>query len=199
MEILNAMNKPGCRRNIMPSGDKVLENKIRRMIYKFIVAYPGVAFNDIKNIFELKDSNLSYHLNYLEKHNKISGSLEGGSRCYYPHPSSVKLLQKSQDAIESHKLTPEQERLLTIIKEYPWINQKDLVKKSGIKRITAIRNLNELKTLNLINNKKFQNNVYYEYVPDVETKFIMLKGLVIRFLRDEIDEKTFLRLKNKLE
>ncbi len=182
----------------MTNGDKILENKIRRMIYNLIVTYPGVSFNNIMNIFELTDSNLRYHLNYLEKNGKISSTLEGSIRYYYPHPSSVKMLQNKQDTIESHKLTSEQEHLLGIIKEYPGINQKALVKRSGMNRISAIRNLNALKNLNLINNKKLHNNVYYEYIPDVETKFLILKGLILKFLRNEIDEETFLRLKNKL-
>lgn len=183
----------------MANGDKILENKIRRMIFNLIVTYPGVSFNNIMKIFELTDSNLRYHLNYLEKNHKISSGFEGEIRCYYPHPSSVKMLHKNQEPIETHKLTSEQQRLLGIIKEYPGINQKVLVKKSGMNRITAIRNLNTLKSLNLINNKKFQNNVCYEYVPDAEMKFVILKGLILKFLRNEIDEKTFLRLKNKLD
>ncbi|MCK5561429.1 MAG: winged helix-turn-helix transcriptional regulator [Thermoplasmata archaeon] len=183
----------------MSSGDKVLENKIRRMIYNLIVIYPGVSFNNILKIFELTDSNLRYHLNYLEKNDKIRSGLEGGMRYYYPHPSTVKLIGKPQNIIESYKLTQEQERVLGIIKENPGINQSDLIKKSGINHTTALRNLNTLRNLNLIQNRKLQNNVYYEYVPDVEMKYAIIKGLVIKFLRKEIDEETFLRLKRKLE
>ena len=181
------------------NGDKVMENKLRRMIYNLIVTYPGVSFSNIMNIFELKDSNLRYHLNYLEKHGKISSSQEDGIKCYYPHPANVKLLDKRQEPIETHRLSPEQEKLLSIIKKNPKINQKELVSRSGMNRMTAVRNLNALKYLNLIKNKKIQNNVYYEYVPDVESRFVILKGLIIKFLSDEIDEQTFLRLKSKLD
>jgi predicted transcriptional regulator len=151
------------------------------------------------NIFEITDSNLRYHLNYLEKNGKISSSIENGSRNYYPHPSTVKLLNIRQEPIKSFRLTPEQEKLLGIIKNHPKINQKDLVKRSGLNRITTIRHLNSLKDLNLIKNSKLQNNVYYEYVPDIETKFIILKGLILKFLRNEIDEATFIRLKRRLD
>ena len=86
----------------MPSGDKVLENKIRRMIYNLIVNYPGVPFNKLIDIFELTESNLRYHLNYLEKNDKIKSGLEGGMRYYYPNPSTVKLIGKPQNIIESY-------------------------------------------------------------------------------------------------
>ena len=183
----------------MPSGDKVLDNKIRRMIYNLIVNYPGVTFNKLIDIFELTDSNLRYHLNYLEKNGKISSGIDNGIKHYYPHPSTVKILHKPQDIIESQKLTQEQKRIVDIIKDYPGITQKELIKISGIKHATALRNINTLKNMDLIKNNKFQKNVCYEYVPDVEMKFTIIKGLIIKFLRKEIDEETFLRLKRKLE
>lgn len=185
----------------MPTGDSesVFKNKTRKMIFRLIVNYPGVSFNKISDIFEITDSNLRYHLNYLEKNDKISSVVESGNRCYYPNPSSVKLLYNGQENLESYKLTTEQEHLLKIIKDYPKINQKDLIKRSRMKHATAIRNLNSLKNLSLIKNRKMNKNVNYEYVPDVEMKFIMIKGLIIKFLKKEIDEQTFLRLKRKLE
>jgi len=183
----------------MSSGDKVLDNKTRRMIYNLIVNYPGVPFNKLMDIFELTDSNLRYHLNYLEKKGKISSGIDGGIKYYYPHPSAVKILNKPQDIIESRKLTQEQRHIVSIVKEHPGISQKELIKRSGIKHTTAIRNINTLKNLNLIKNYKSQKNVCYEYVPDVEMKFTIIKGLIIKFLRKEIDEETFLRLKRKIE
>ena len=89
----------------MPTGDKVLGNKIRRMIYKLIVNYPGVPFNKLMDIFELTDSNLRYHLNYLEKNGKISSGVDDGVKHYYPHPSTVRTLEKSQDLMEAQRFT----------------------------------------------------------------------------------------------
>jgi predicted transcriptional regulator len=183
----------------MPNVDKVLDNKIRRMIYNLIANYPGVPFNKLKDIFELTDSNLRYHLNYLEKNDKISSGIDNGIKLYYPHPSSVKILNTPQDIIVSQKLTQEQKHIVSIVKEYPGIGQKELINRSGIKHATAIRNINALKNLNLIKNHKFQKNVCYEYMPDVEMKFTIIKGLIIKFLRKEIDEETFLRIKRSLE
>lgn len=183
----------------MVNEDKTLENKIRRMIHNLIVTYPGASFNNIRDIFELTDSNLRYHLNYLEKNGKISSGVENNIRCYYPHPSSVKVLMNIPETIETYKLTPQQERILNIIIQYPGINQKEIINKSGLNRLKVTRDLHTLKKLKKINNKKYQNNVYYEYVPDAEMKLTILKGLIIKFLQNDIDEETFLRLKKKLE
>jgi predicted transcriptional regulator len=183
----------------MSKGDEILKNKIRRMIFNLVATYPGVSFNNLKNIFELTDSNLRYHLNYLEKNNKISTDMEQGVRCYYPHPASVTIPQNSEPTLETQKLNLPQERILNIIIRYPGINQKELISRSKMNRLKVIRNLNALRNLNLIINTKDQNNVYYEYVPDVEMKYSILKGVVIKFLKDEIDEETFLRLKRRLE
>jgi predicted transcriptional regulator len=183
----------------MPNGDEILENKIRRMLYNQIISYPGVSFNTLKNIFELTDSRLRYHLHYLEKNNKISNGIESGIRCYYPHPESVSIPPKTQAILESNNLTPHQERILNLIMRHPGINQKELVRRTGINRFTLIRSINSLKNLNLIKNKRIKNTVCYEYIPDVEMKYKIMKGLMLRFLNDQIDEQTFLRLKRRLE
>jgi predicted transcriptional regulator len=183
----------------MSNDEKTLDNKIRRMILNLIINYPGVSYSKLKDIFELTDSNLRYHLNYLEKNGRISQGSDDRIKNYYPHPSNVKTLNIPDGIIESYKLSQEQRRLINIIKENPGIHQKKLIKTSGIKQTTAIRILNSLQDMNLIKNNKIQKNVCYEYVPDVEMRFTLIKGLIIKLLRREIDEDTFLRMKKKMD
>jgi predicted transcriptional regulator len=182
----------------MQSGDEVLENKIRRMIFNLIAQYPGVSLNTIKDIFELTESGVRYHLNYLEKNNKISSSTERGSKCFFPHPTSVHIPKSTQSILESQKLSPTQQSILTVIMRYPGINQKDLISKTGINRFKVLRNVKTLKTLKLIKNTRHKNNVCYEYIPDVEMRFKILKRFMLKFLKDEIDEETFFRLITRL-
>jgi predicted transcriptional regulator len=182
----------------MQSGDEVLENKIRRMIFNLIVEYPGVSFNVIKNIFELTESGIRYHLNYLEKNNKISSSMERGIKCYQPHPASVSIPISTKEVFGSHKLPPHQELILTTIMRYPGINQKDLIKRTGINRFKINRDIRSLKSLNLIKNTRQHNITCYEYIPDVELKFKILKGFMVKYLNSEIDEETFFRLIKRL-
>ena len=183
----------------MSDEERILENKIRRMVYNMIVTYPGVSFNNIRTIFELTDSNLRYHLNYLEKNNKIVSVMEKGEKSFYPHPYSVRPVDRTGQPIEFQKLTSEQQHILGIIKQYPGINQKDLANMSRMSRQKLARNLDALKDLNLVKNLRVQNSVYYEYIPDAEMKLIMMKGIIVKFLNNEIDETTFLKLKEKYD
>jgi predicted transcriptional regulator len=182
----------------MVAGDDALENKIRRMLYNHITKYPGVTFNTLKDIYELTDNSLRYHLYYLERNSKVSSGLEKNIRCYYPHPGNVRHPRNAPNNLESQKLTPLQDKLLNIIMHYPGINQKELVSRIGINRYKITRNLETLKNLNLIKNSRNNNTVCYEYIPDVEMKYRIMKGLMIKFLKNEIDETTFLKLKRRL-
>ena len=175
-----------------------LDNKVRRMIFNHISEYPGVSFNKLKNIFELTDSSLRYHLHYLEKNDQISSSPENGLRCYFPHPGTV-TIPKPQDPMASYDLTPNQKHILNIIIRYPGINQKELTQKTGLNRFKVSRAVNSLKEMDLIKNNRYQNSVCYEYNPDVEMKFRIMKGLMVKFLKGEIDEATFIRLKKRLD
>lgn len=183
----------------MRLGDETLENKTRRMVYNHIVAYPGVSFNILKNVFELTDGALRYHLEYLEKNEKISSELDRGLRCYYPHYNGFSLQSKSANLLEFQKLSPQQERILSTIKLNPGINQKELIYRTRLTRFQVAKNLNKLQSLNLIRKYRIDGRTYYEYIPDDELKYQIMKRLVVKLLKDEIDEKTFLKLKRKLD
>jgi predicted transcriptional regulator len=169
------------------------------MIYKHIVSYPGVTFNILKNIFELSDGGLRYHLEYLEKSNKISCGLEKGNRCYYPHNNVVNVPISSPGSSEMNKLTLPQEKILETIKDQPGINQKELAVRTKLNRFLVAKNINQLIGMNLVNKYQYGKNVCYEYIPDDELKFKIIKRLVIKLLKGEIDEETFLKLKRKLD
>ncbi len=183
----------------MSNGDSALDNKLRKMIYNQIVEYPGISFNKLKSIFEQNESSLRYHLYYLERNSKISSDLNKSVRRYYPHPASVIIPNKPQEPLESHKLSLHQEHILNLIIRYPGINQKEISKRTGMNRFKVRRNINTLKDMNLIRNNRYQNMVCYEYNPDVEMKYRIMKGLIVKLLKNEIDEQTFLRLKRRLE
>jgi predicted transcriptional regulator len=183
----------------MGSGEYALENEKRRMIYNHISAYPGVSFNVLKNIFELSDGALRYHLNYLEKNNKINCGVDKGTRCYYPSENVGKVQMKPGEAVEIQRLTPLEERILDSVKYYPGITQKELANRTKLTRFQVSKNIKSLESMNLINKYHSERNVCYEFVPDEELKFKIIKRLVIRLLKNEIDEETFLKLLKALE
>lgn len=165
------------------------------------MAHPGVSFNILKNVFSLNDSTLRYHLNYLEKTEKISFGLEKGRRHYYPHFGEHIIIRNTEDttSIEPYEFTQIQKHILDTIKRYPGISQKELIKRTKINRLTLINNTNKLLDLCIVRKLPGDNSVCYEYIEDEQLRFEILKRLVIKLLKNEISEEKFLELKRKLE
>jgi predicted transcriptional regulator len=183
----------------MVKEETALDNEIRRMIFNHIMTYPGVTFNILKNIFGLTDGGLRYHLDYLEKCDKISTGVDKGIRCYYPNQNSVNVPKSSSEVLEPYKLTPQQEHILDVIKLNPGLNQKELVIRTRMNRFQVSKNLKKLMNLNVVRPYKNSRNTCYEYIPDEELKFKIIKRLVMKLLRDEIDEVSFLKLVKELD
>ena len=182
---------------MMVKGDNVLENKLRKMIYNHIIAYPGVSSNILRKIFDLSDSALRYHLDYLKRHKMISYGLVDGVRCIFPF-NRQNSTSPSSGLDEIQDLTSEQKRILSVIKENPEINQKEIVHRTKLDRFKVSENVRKLSERNIIKKHKIKKNVHYEYLPEGELKLKIIKRLAIKLLNDEIDEATFLRLKRKL-
>ena len=72
---------------------------------------------------------------FLESKNEIKSCLEGNNRCYYPVQKII-FDAKSEYDIRAHKLNNTQEQLLDTIQRYPGITQRDLILRTGFKRIT---------------------------------------------------------------
>lgn len=182
------------------SKDKVaLENQIRKMIYKHIVEYPGVSFSKLKRIYDLNDGTLRYHVNYLARAQKITSKIEAGKLHYYPYARSVIDSNPTNPNLRSHELTSHQENILNAIRQNPGINQTDLIAKTFLKRHILTYNISQLIDLGMVKKNNHVRNVCYEYITDELLQYEMLKMLTIRFLNNEIDEQTFLKLKNKLK
>lgn len=162
------------------------------MLYSHIVEYPGVLFSTLKKIYDLNDSTLRYHLNYLERAQRISHNIENGKLHYYPYTYS-------RDAqIKTQELTTHQEHILDAIKQSPGINQTELMTKTSLERHILTYNISKLIEFGLVRKDNHEKNVCYEFIPDELLQYEMLKVLTIKLVNNEIDEQTFLRLKNKL-
>ena len=181
------------------NGESVMEHDTRKMIYNHITVYPGVPFGVLKKVFDLSKSTLRYHLQYLEKAESIFSEIESGKRCYYPQKNEVILSRLTENHRDTHKFTKLQKRILSIIQNYPGINQKELVKKANLSRFTITYNLNKFIDLGIIRKVNDGSFVYYECITDDLMKHEILKTLIIKLLNDEIDEKSFNDLKEKLD
>ena len=185
----------------MIRNETTLDNQTRRMIYNHIMAHPGVSFIVLKQVFNLNESTLRYHLNYLERNEMISFGVESGKRNYYPHRNNGHLLytMNENNTVGINNLTKVQEQLVSTIRRNPGITQKELTSRTGIKRLTVIKNLDRLMAQCLIRKVPNGNRVCYEYIENEQLRYEILKRLVIKLLRKEIDEQTFLELKRKLD
>jgi predicted transcriptional regulator len=169
------------------------------MIYNHIVAHPGVSFNILKKVFDINDSTLRYHLNYLKKADKIAFGDSNRKRKYFPNRAETIIFTVKEDTLQSDSLTLLQDQILTAIKENPGINQKDLVRQVGVNRFKVKNNLNKLLDLCIIRRVPNKRNVCYEFISRDRLQFEMLMSLVTKFIKHEIDEETFLELKQRLE
>jgi predicted transcriptional regulator len=183
----------------MSNGEPVLEHETRRMIFNHIIAHPGVSFNILKNVFSLNDSTLRYHLNYLEHSEQISFGLEKGKRQYYPNQNKHIIIRSDEIQKEFFQLTPKQEQIIEKIKQYPGITQGELIRMTGIQRLTLTQNIKKLMDICIVRKVPDKNNVRYEYIENEQLKYEIMKRLVVKLLRHEIDEQKFLELKRKLE
>ena len=187
----------GC--TAMAREDSVLDNKTRKLIFNHIAAYPGVSYSTLKKVLDIPVGTLRYHLNYLVRHVGIKFEVQKGKRLYYVSHEIITDLGLRNGQATDFKLSTTQEKLLKAIKHYPGISQKELIRMTGVKQFTGTNNLRKLLSLNLIRKYKNGQNVCYEYMTDDELKYEILKRLLIKLIKKEIDEETFLRLKRKLE
>lgn len=178
--------------------ENVFENKTRKKIYNHIKIHPGIPFNIIKKVFDLKEGTLRYHLKYLESRNEIRSFTKGKKRCFYPIKKTI-FNSRSELDLRLHRLTNSQEQLLNAIQCKPGITQKELIYMTGLKRITITINMKKLLGYGVVRKEPNGKYICYYYISDTELRKKLIKKLVFKFVNNEIEEKTFLALKKRLE
>jgi predicted transcriptional regulator len=182
----------------MYGGEVDLKHKSRKLIYNYILSNPGVTFGNIMRFLDINKSTLMYHLTYLEKARKVFSIREGHRRYYY-------CIEKKITDIDPffrtylNKLNTTQIEILKLIKDNPGITKQDLIIRTRINRKNLNNILKKLGELNLIWLVKNSGILGYEYVTREKLRSEVLKRLITKLISDEIDEKTFKRIKKKLK
>jgi predicted transcriptional regulator len=178
--------------------EKALNNRTRKMVYNYISKHPGVSFGSIMDVLDLTESTLRYHLNYLERENKILSNFRGKHRSYYSN-QRVKSYFKPNLEFDTNTLTKPQQRILTIIQHYPGITISELLSITKLNKRALQYNLKKLRDIRVIWKVGNGRNTSYEYITKKKLRNELLKLIIVKFLNDEIDQKTYLFLEAELE
>jgi predicted transcriptional regulator len=160
------------------------KKEIRPKIANYIRIHPGTPFKTIKTVFDLSDSTLRYHLQYLEKKGQIRSDED--KRVYYP-----------TGHLKESDLTKTQLKLLQAIKKRPGITQKELAQKSKINRLTIRNNINVLIEMEMLSTIKMGKEIHHFYIRPEELEKIKMMRLISKFLLDKIDEETYWELRRE--
>ncbi len=97
---------------------------IKGSIRGYVVGNPGESYNNIKRVLELPNGTLAYYLKVLERERIIRSERDGFMRRFYPAKGTI-----TSDMIELSEI---QQKIKSIVQNFPGISQKDILTKLDI-------------------------------------------------------------------
>ncbi|MCK5562240.1 MAG: winged helix-turn-helix transcriptional regulator [Thermoplasmata archaeon] len=146
----------------------------------------------------MNSSTLKYHLNYLEKGNKIKSKHDGTFKVYFCLGETNPDLQPAPTA-KINALTETQQYLLNLIRNKPGITRGALTNLTKLNPKTLSYNIDKLIEEQLIWKLHYGNEVGYEYITEDKLRFEMYNQLILKLLANEIDKEIFHKIKKKLD
>lgn len=169
-----------------------MKNKTRKTLLNYIQNHPGVPFGRLKDIFDLTDGTLRYHLGYLEKKGEVKSRFKGGKKIFYPTKMAAPARGKGTSR--------NQARMISVIERDPGITKRQLYQATNISKRELDRELRKLCDRGLIKRAEDEDGyVGFELVSEKDMQKEVFKLLVIKLIRKEIDEETFNYLREELE
>ena len=179
-------------RDISESGS--LDHPTRQILYQFIVDNPGTSFQLIRRILKIPEGTLRYHLQHLQRSNRIVREKQGKNLCYYS-----KFRIENPECHLDVKLNPDQELLIQLIRDDPGITRKELMIRSKLSRRSLNYDLRRLKDLRLVIQVETRDGKGYEALSKDRLKDEMFKILVDRLLNGELTLEKFRLLRDRLD
>jgi predicted transcriptional regulator len=169
------------------------EHETREILLEHIRDRPGIAFSRLMSLLDLNEGTLRYHLNYLERKELVVSKKEGVKRVYFTsHLSNIGPAWRAD-------LTKDQNRVLCLIRKHPGIKPREILASTELSR-NGLRNIIvKLKKEHMIWEVENGSGPGYELITRERLIEEMLLDLVDRFLNGEIDQSTFLHLKEWIE
>jgi predicted transcriptional regulator len=173
---------------------RTLDHPTRRLLYQFITENPGASFQFILKILKIPEGTLRYHLQHLQRSNRIVKEKKGKNLCYYS-----KFRRDNPECHLDAKLNSRQELLLGLIRNEPGINRKELMIRAKSSRRSLNYDLRRLRDLRLVMKVETGDGKGYEALSKDRLKDEMFKILVDRMLKGELTLEKFKLLKERLE
>jgi len=179
----------------MPERESALKNRNRKMLLGYIKNHPGVTFRSLKEMYDLTDGNLRYHLGFLEKNRDITSKFKGGKKVYFPKGMSASGLEHPGMG----NINRDQKRIVKVVRQDPGITKKEISRMLKMSRRKLDTNLRKLLDKGLVRGFVDDGVTGYEYVSKRDIRKEVFKLLVIKLIREEIDEETFNILREELD
>ncbi len=135
--------------------EKTLDNYIRGQIHGYILGNPGCHYNQVKQVLNLNNGTLAYHLRKLEKEEFIKSRRDGMYKRFYAFGMTL----------TTHVITlsPIQRQILDLITVAPGISQKEVAEELGISAPAVVYHMGVLHANRLVRREK--NGVKVRYFP----------------------------------
>ena len=158
-----------------------------RLVIRYVNHHPGSTFTDIRETLGMKESTLRYHLEQAEKGGEINSRKVGRERCYFP-----------TSQVDRQNLNRGQRRILNIIKNNSRITIREIRYMIGKPGKKISNDLMVLEKRGMIERIEVEGVIGYREVTKKMVKDRIFKQLVIRLVKEEIDERTFRDLVDEL-
>jgi DNA-binding transcriptional ArsR family regulator len=136
---------------------KLLDNYDRGRVYQYIEINPGEHYNQIKRDLSLPNGSLVYHLNVLEKADKIKSRKDGRYRRFYTKGTHV-------PQTNGGELTEIQKRITDTVQDLPGLTQKEMASLLGVHQSSISYQMTKLAERGFIRTEKKGRKVHYYYV-----------------------------------
>ncbi len=170
-------------------------NPTREELDRYICQNPGVSFKLIQVAFRINHGTLRYHLDHLEKENKIRSVLEKGRKRYFPDY----LASFSKNGLGGKELSSTQKRVRTLIGEHPGITRKELLSSLDIGREDLTDVISALKERRLIREVERDGVIGYQMMTRRKLAGEVIAILVEKVIDREMDMDTFRMIKERVD
>jgi len=174
-------------------GERQKDHGTRKLISEYVVEHPGVTIKVLSGTLGLNLGTVRYHLENLVREEVLISRKEGGLRKYFSSMVSYRNLTPSA---RERSISRNQERVLKLIEGNPGITRKEIKASLDItgKGLTYV--LQRLRSSKMIWEVRRGDIIGFEIITREKLMDEILVMLARRLVRGEIDERTYLELKD---